>query len=450
MPRLTNAQLHERIAELERENAELLGSAAAVDAAPHDPSPRRRPWGWALLSTVLIIVGAVLAPLALTASWAKTTLTDTDSFVATYEPLLRQPSVQNFITDKTIEVVDQNIDIQGLTSDVIDGITELGTPPLATKALEALKVPAATGVRSLIRSAVASFVASDAFADVWQRALRVSHEQLVATMQNDESALVALGSDGSIGVQLGPIVAEVKQVLLDRGITFASAIPAVDRTIVVAQSEAIPAVRVAYVGAVAAGLWLQWLALAFLVAGVLVARRRSRALIGAAVGLAVSMAVLLIGFAIGHTLMMTSLTPTILPARVAELLFSSIAAGMQQAAVAVLVLAFAVAVVGWLAGPFDLPRKLRGLGAEGVATLRRAAERRGITTGRAGERMYSLRILTRSAIAVIAAAVIVFTRPLTTPLVVWTLVLALLAVLVLELVQRPARPTRDEPLPAER
>ena len=62
-------------------------------------------------------------------------------------------------------------------------------------------------------------------------------------MRNDPQALIVAQSDGTIGIQLGPIVEDVKAALLARGLSIASRIPAVDRTIPIAQSDQIPTVQ---------------------------------------------------------------------------------------------------------------------------------------------------------------------------------------------------------------
>jgi hypothetical protein len=445
MPRPTNADLLQRIAELEAENASLRDGLAENPTLPLPDggaaAPVRahsRSWAWTLLATVLIVIGSLLAPVAVVASWAKVQLTDTQSFVDTYAPLAEDPSVQAYITSQTVKVIQDNVDIPEVTSQVIDGITELGTGPVATKALEALKGPLAQGIVSLIQSTVSNFVASDAFAQVWEEALRATHTQLVATMQNDPKAAIAIGADGSVGVQLAPIIERVKQLLVDKGITFAAQIPTVDRTITIAQNSSIPTIQLFYGVAVAAGAWLPWIALVFLALGVVVARRRALALVWAAVALALAMAVVVAGIAIGRLVFVGSVSPSLLPAGLAGTIYRTVTTAMQDTGVAVLVLAIVVAVVAWYSGPFAVSRKLRGFFGSGVDWVREAAERHGISTGRTGEWLYAQRALLRAAVAVIAAAVVLFVRPLTPALIVWTLVIAALVIAVLELVQRPA------------
>jgi hypothetical protein len=441
MARVTNTELLERISALEQENAALRLQSGPADATVMPSAPpvtaHRRSWAWTLLATVLIVVGAILAPLAVVASWAKVQLTDTDSFVATYAPLAHDPAVQAFVTDEAVKAVQDNVDIPQITSQVVDGITGLGTGPVATKALESLKVPLAQGIVSLMQSTVQRFVASDAFAQVWQQALRTSHDQLIATMQNNPKAAVTVGSDGSVGIQLAPIIDRVKQLLVDQGLTFASQIPSVDRTITVAQSSSIPTLQLFYGLAVAAGAWLPWLAIGLLALGVIVARRRALALVWASVALGLAMALTLAAIAGGRLVFVSSAAPSLVPTGLAQTLFSTVTDAMIDTAVAVLVLAIAVAVVGWFAGPFGVPRRLRGFFGSGVAWVRESAERHGITTGRAGEWMYAQRVLLRAAVAVIAAAVVLFVRPLSPALIIWTLVLAALVVAVLELLERP-------------
>lgn len=461
MSEVTTSTLREQIARLEAENAALRTAASTVGETPvagtadqpKSDRPKSRGWGWTLLATVLIVLGGLLAPVATVASWARVQLSDTDAFVAAYAPLADDPGVQAFVADEATNAIEENVDIPGLTAQIVDGITELGTGPAATSALQALEAPAAEGILSLIRSTVGTFVASDAFAEVWEEALRISHTQLIAALQNDPNAVIAVGSDGSVGIQLGPIVERVQQVLIDRGLTFAEQIPPIDRTITVAQESSLPTLQLFYGVAIAAGTWLPWLALALLGAGVAVARRRPIAIIWAAVALALGMIVVIAGLAIGRLVFIGTVSPSLIPSDVARTVFDTVTAAMVATGVAVLVLAAAWAVVAWLAGPFSVPRKLRHLFHSGVERMRRAAERGGISTGRTGEWFYAQRSLLRAGIAVIAAAVVLLVRPVTVSLTIWTLVLAGLAVVVVELVQRPpiddtleqAAPTDEEP-----
>lgn len=453
MARPTVQELQQRLAALEAENSALRGGiqtpATALTPDPAVSRRRSRGWGRTFAATVLIVLGTLIAPLALVAVWANVQLTDTDRFVASYSVLASDPAVQAAVTDQVVEAIEGQVDIPTLTTDVIDGVIELGTGPAATRALELLKGPAAQGLQSLVGTVVERFVESEAFANVWATALRVSHSQVVSALQNDPDAAIALGSDGSIGIQLAPIIDAAKDVLVDQGVGFAASIPTVDRTITVAQVDSLASVQLAYELVVAAGLWLPWVAILLLAAGVVAARRRSVALITAALCLGLVMLIVIVGLAVGRVFFDAALRSNGIPADAGGAIYELVGGAMRDTTVAVLVLALVTAVVGWFAGPFDVPRRIRAVVHGGAASVRGALERRGLSSGRFGTWLYSRRALLRAAIIVAGAAVVLLVRPLSPALVLWTLVLSLLVVLILEVVERPPSANADADAEAE-
>ncbi|MET0692526.1 MAG: hypothetical protein ABWY56_01270 [Propionibacteriaceae bacterium] len=444
-----DTDLQDRMAQLEAENHALRHQLATDAVAPEGSTSTR--WGGrgrTVVAVVLIVLACLLAPVAVIAGWAKSPLSDTDAFVSTYAPLAHDPAVQAYVVDQVTVAINANTDIDQLTSDVIDGLKALGTRPRASAALDALKAPATEAVQSSIRNGVTAFVTSDAFAQTWERTLRLSHTQLLATLGNDPQALLAAQADGTIGVQLGPIVADVKAALLARGVTIADRIPSVDRVIPIAQSDQIPTIRTAYQLVIALGSWLPWVVLVLLAAGVLTARRWSTALVTAALGLGLSMLVVLLGLTIGRAVLLTEVPATVVPTGVSGLLYDTATAAIRDTAVAGLVLALAVAAVGWLAGPFRVPRRLRAIYADGLAGVRQNAAGHGLTTGRVGDWVYAQRRVLHVIVAFAAAIAVVWLRPLTVSDIVWTLVIAVVVLLVISLVEHPAPAGPDQQTPA--
>ena len=256
--------------------------------------------------------------------------------------------------------------------------------------------------------------------------------------------MIAAQSDGTIGIQLGPIVEDIKAALLARDISIASRIPAVDRIIPIAQSDQIPAVQAAYRTVVAVGSWLPWMALILLTAGVLVARRRSVALIGAALGFGLSMLLLVLGITVGRGLLQTAV-PTAVGA-ITTLFYDTATSAMHDTAVIGVVLGAALAVVTWFAGPFRAPRRLRSFYGDGVAALRNNAEQHGVTSGRVGEWVHAQRRVLHVIIALAASGAIVLLRPLSVAEILLTVAIAVLAVVLVSLVERPetVAPTRPD------
>ncbi|GAA4377562.1 hypothetical protein GCM10023152_23480 [Agromyces bauzanensis] len=450
----SSTELQERIAELEAENAALRARAQGAEeevfesqgvAAASVTAKPGRGWGRTAVAVVLVVIGLLLAPVAVISAWARLELVDTERFVATFAPLAEDPAVQAYIGDQVTAAIEEQVDIPGLTADVFDGLRQLDLPPRAEQALGLLEAPATQGLQSLVSGVVDRVVESDAFADIWATALRVTHRQFVAAMQGDPDAALAIGSEGTISVQLGPIIEAVKDRLEEQGVGFASAIPVIDRSIVVAQNDAFVLVQTVYTLAVAVGTWLPWLTLALLAAGVLIAKRRAAALAWTAGGFALSMLILASGVGIGRAFFLGAVSPSIMPADAAGALYDGLVQLMLSTILALLVLALFVAVIAWLSGPWRPARATRRFAHAGFSSVRRAAARQGVTTGAFGLALDRWRVAAYVVIAVVASVVILFNRPVTGSFVVWTVVIALLVVALVELLRRPADEVVAEP-----
>jgi hypothetical protein len=451
-PTSSELDLRARIAALEAENAILRDGSTATDGAAAgaatsviEARPKRHR-GRTVAAVALVLIGLLLAPVAVVSAWARLQLVDTDRFVATFAPLADDRDVQVFISDQVTTAIEDEVDIPSLTEDVFDGIRSLDLPPRAEDALGLLEGPAAEGLSRLVGTTVDRIVTSDAFADIWTAALRASHRQFTAALQGDPDAALAIGPEGSLSVQLGPVIEAVKQRLADRGVDFASAIPVIERSVVIAKADSLVLVQTVYTLAVAVGTWLPFVVLLLLVAGVLVAKRRSAALVWTAGGLALTMILTLAGFGTARLFFVGTVSPSIMPAGTAESIYGGLTELMVSTVAAIIVLAIAVALIAWLSGPWRPARTVRGLADDGFGAIRRSAEERGITTGRFGEGLHRYRVAVYAAIAVIASLVLLASRPLETSTVVWTVVIALLAVLLVELLRRPVAAETVDPV----
>lgn len=421
--------LRARVASLEAENAALRSSP---DARTGRTGRRSR----AVVAVVLIALGVVLAPVAVVSGWAKWTLTDTERFVAAYAPLAASPQVQGYVVDQTMTAIDERLDVDGLTQQLVDGLIALGTGPRATAALQTLQGSVAEALRTQIRDGVTQVVGSDQFAAIWTDALRTTHTQLMATLGGDPQAVATISADGSLGIPLGPLVDRVKAQLVAQGLTVAERIPPIDRTVVLVQSDQLPRVQLAYGLVIGVGTWLPWVVLALLAGGVLVANRRHRTLVWAAGAFGAVMLLLAAAIAAGRVALVAAVPPGLMPASVSTLFYDAATDAMRATAVATAVLGVAVALVAWFAGPFRAPTTLRGLYGDGVDRVRTAAAGRGLDTGRFGDWVHRTRPLLFGLIALVAAVVVLANRPITVSLVGWTVFWSVLAVIVVTLIER--------------
>ncbi|PRZ14218.1 hypothetical protein [Nesterenkonia sandarakina] len=193
---------------------------------------------------------------------------------------------------------------------------------------------------------------------------------MTAVLSGDTSGAVVVSATGEVGIQLGPVIAAVKERLAAQGFALADRIPEVDRTVVVAQSEELVQARSAYRVLVLLGFVLPWVSLGLLAAGVLVASGRARVMIWVGLGLALTMALLGLGVTLGRIFTVAAVSQH-LPADVAEAVYDALVPGLYSTAVAVGVLGATSAVVAYLAGPFRGAVTVRRLTAQAVGRTRR-------------------------------------------------------------------------------
>ena len=438
-------------AENERLRAASAGAAGAAGAASTVsdtvPLPSRRPRGrWRSVVAVLLIATAtILAPVAVVAGWTRLQLTSEQAFLDTFGPLASDPRVQQYVADRVVAEINNAVDINAIADDLFTGIESLDLPPRAKSAIQLLQEPAVQGVNSLIQSTVDRFVQSDAFEAVWRQALTSAHSslQVIAgdTLQDPNRALT-VDESGQISIQLAPIIAAVKQRLVARGLTLAERIPAVDKSIVIAQTDAVPKIKAAYATATFVGTWLPILVLGLFAAGVLTARGRRRTLIAAALCLAGVMALGLAGVAVGRLVFVNTLAPGTLSTGAADAIYEQALVFAQGTLLALLILGLVIAAIAWFGGPSGPATTSRAALRNAAAAVRRAGDERGLTTGTVGEWVGSHDAVIQTGIAVAAAAVLLVVRPLTATVIIWTTVAALLLLLVVLLVSRPSHPGR--------
>ncbi|WP_053386647.1 hypothetical protein [Leucobacter japonicus] len=431
------SELTTRVAELEAENARLRAARDQPGDTAPPPARRRSRWS-SVLSAALIIVGLVLGTASIVAMYAKRQLTDTDAFVAMLAPLADDPDVQAAVVAGANEAIDQAVDIPSLTAPVFDGIADLDLPRSATTSLRLLQGPINQGLQSLAHGFVADVIASPTFSTVWQSSLRSTHAQLVATLRGDAGSAVSLSGAGSVRLELGPLLAEVRERLVANEVMFAEAIPTTDRSIVLVESPELGKLPGVYAAVVALGSWLPWVSLALLAVGALVARRRRRAVFATAVAVAALMSVLGIAIAVGRAVLPVSFASEVVTPEALSAVVVAVTDPLAATVLAIGALGAAVAVVTWWSGPSVVARWLRGGIARAADRVRASAQRRGVSTGAVGVWVDRNASWLTVLVLVAAAACVLFIRPLAVGTVVWAAVLGAVVVLVLQFVRRPA------------
>ncbi|GAA1986968.1 hypothetical protein [Microbacterium pumilum] len=420
---------------LRAENDALRLRAEVNEDEVAPASSSRSGWWRALLSAVLIIVATILVPVSIIGAWARVQLVDEDAFVATLAPLVDDPAVQDMIIDESMEAINAQVDFAEITSNVFDGIASLGLPPRAADALTLLEAPAANGLQSLVTTTVTRVVESDAFSEVWATATRAAHRALVGAATSDGGGLVVRTDDG-VGIQLGAVVERVKQNLIDRGLGAAQLIPTIDKVVILGDGQNLAAIRTGYALATTLGYWLPFITLGLFALGILIARRRSVAVMGTGIGFVIGAGALATSLGVGATFVGIAAGSLGLSPDALNVIYEQLVGNITQTAVVLVFLGIFIAVLGWAMGRSRPAQGFRRAIRSMNSSARRQLAGRGLNTGSFGVWLGRQRILVRTIIAILAVLWLFALRPLSIGDILLVVVVSFGVAWILELLQR--------------
>jgi hypothetical protein len=423
----------------ERGGPEALPGGRAGPGSPAEKPVRRRR-GWRTpVAVLLIVVGCVLAPLSVVAVWTANQVSDTSRYVANVEPLIKDPAIQNALTDKLTAEIVTRIDVRGRTDQVAADLAGKGLPRISAL-LRGVSGSLASGVAGFVHSRIHKIITGPRMANAWVQVNRVASQALVAVLSGRAASNGAVGTrNGQVTLDLAPLEAVAKQDLVARGLTIADKIPIVHVTVALFPSKNLVQAQKAYRLINDVKIVLPILTLVLLGLGVAIARRPRRALIGAGLGFAASMLVLGAGLLIARTLYLGSVPGTV-PADAAAAAFDILVRFIRTALRALLVTGLVVAAGAFFTGPSAAAVRTRHALSSGLGRLRHGSE-----SGPASRWTYAHRTALRIGAAALAALVFIFWGQPTVAFVVLIAVLLLVALGLIEVIGRP--PARPSPAP---
>ena len=392
-----------------------------------------------IIAALLIFVGVVFAPIAVVGTWARTQFLDTDRFVSTFAPLAQEPEIQALITDQVVSGIEEKAGVSQLVGDVFDGLNLLGLPPRAQTAIQSLEETTVLGINSLIKTNVSKFVASDAFANAWENSLRETHGRVIRVLEAGPNDKVSIDEEQVLNIHLGPVIASVKDRLVEQGYGFAGNIPEIDRTIPIVSADSFVLVRSIYRIADTGSYWFPWFVFAILVGGVLAASNRIKALMWGGLGLTISFLMLSGGLGVGKYFFVGQLSPDLMPKSTAEILFEQVTELMSSAVLALAFLSSLVTFAAWLMGSYKPAVAIRGFADDKFGRLRDVLDDNKLNTGAFGNFLDRFRSAIIGLIALGGTAGVIASRPVTLEVVLWWLVAVLLASALVEVLRRPAK-----------
>lgn len=424
-------QLRRRVAELETE----LEATRLPGPEQTTPVPAGTRWR-SIAAAILITLSCLLAPLSVTAVWASNQVSNTDRYVETVAPLAKDPAIQSAIAATVTQEVFKYVDVETITSDALNALSQQGLPPRAAAGLQALKVPIVNGIQNFTRTEVSKIVASPQFATVWEQANRAAHTQLVNLLSGNQGGALTT-QNGAVTLNLAPIVAQVKQRLVADGYSVANNIPTVNRSFVLVRSDAVTKAQRVYRLLDALGSWLPVIALLMFALGVYVARDHRRALLLGSLGVVVSMLALGVALAVARPLYLDAVPTDVLPREAAGNVFDTLVRFLRNGLRTTAVLGLVVALGAFFTGPSVTAVRTRSTLAKGIGSVRGGAESAGLRTGPVGTWTFAHKRFLRLAVVIAGGLTLTFWSRPTVGVVVGTALVVLLAIGLVELLGRP-------------
>ncbi len=319
---------------------------AARDEMSNAPSrPPAARWRRVLV-TALVVIGCVLAPISVVGVWVKTTLLDTDQYVATVGPLASDPDIQQALANRITTIVVENTDLDTQIADAL--------PPRASFVAPAV----AASVHDFVHQAALKVVQSDRFEMLWVEANRRAHPQIVALLEGNNGDRIST-KNGQVTLELGPIANQVQAALQKAGIdVFSGSDTTSKNEIVLIKSAELESAQ-RYTNLLQKAAWVLPIIplLAFAVA-ILLSRNRRRTTLRAALGVAFGMAFFLAVFNGGRHFYLDAL-PAMVSRPAAGAVYDQLLSILRLSLRTVFLVAILVAAGAWIAGPGRTATKTR-------------------------------------------------------------------------------------------
>ncbi|MFI6151344.1 hypothetical protein ACIBCA_01430 [Kitasatospora sp. NPDC051170] len=380
--------------------ARLHARITVLEAASKREHHRLRTSG----AVVLVVLASLLSLLSVLAVWTANFVGDTDRYVRTVAPLATEPDVQQAVTNRVTAVVLDQIDVNALVKQLSDAAAEQGVPPKAANLINDLSGPIRSGLTQLVGSTVHKVVTSEAFATIWVDANRQIHTALDKALTGKGGGAVKL-ENNQVAIDIAPIVAKVKDELVNAGLGVAAKIPDVHTDFVVFASQDIGKVKTGFRLLEIMGDWLPAITVLIAAGGVLLAVHRRRALLGAAVGVALAMLLLGVMLTVFREIYLDRLPPGADHAT-AGTVYDTLIRFMRAGVRAVGTVAVVTAVGAFLVGPSRPAVAVRTAGRRLVASVRDALYSLGMRLGPVGPFVHRWKRWIGVTILVVAAVIL--------------------------------------------
>jgi hypothetical protein len=370
------------------------------------------------------VVAALLTTPAGVAFWGQRTLNDGQRYLDTVGPLVDSPQVQEAISTKAVDAIEQQVDIEAILNNAFAGVIT------DRPRLQQLVGPLSGAVDGLIEREVREFVASDAFADVWVRVNTRAQQTLVRVLKGESTGAVSAQGE-QVVLDVSDVIDQVKARLVARGLTVVQnvPIPETDKQIVLLDAPQLDQARTIYAVANPLARWLIVVVVALYLAAFLLARRRPRMTVTIGVVLAANALLVAFCLSVGRQLFIDKLAGSVFgPA--SAVFYDTLLSYLERGWKVLLWLGLILVVAGWFTGSNRPGTAARSTVSGGLQTVGAALADGPV--GGAGRWVAANARWLRVVIGVLGVVVLLWGNDLSPTRLLWSAVLVLVLLAVVE------------------
>jgi len=388
---------------------------SAPPSVPDSQNPGVVAVRW-LFAVLMLIIAALLVPLAITGVWAKNQVSNTERYVQTVAPLAKDAAIQRAVATRTSDAITAAVDVPKLLDEAIGPKAQVLAPPIEA------------AFSTAVDKVTLKLAQSEQFDKLWVTANREAHSKLVQALEGNKNA-----SSNAVAVDLSGTLAKAAEKLKSIGVPITlDASTSGSTTLELYSSDQIGKVRGYYRMATTAASVAPWAVLVLLLLAAFVAPNRRQGAIGVGLAMVVGAALLLGGFGIGREVFINNANS----AAAAADLFDILVRFVRSATRAVMALGVVIALAGWCFGPSKAAVGLRrGLGRVTNAAGD-AASSHGVGGGSMGRWAREHRGALQVLVGVTAAVVLIAWSSPTANVVLWIALAASLGLLLIEVLVR--------------
>lgn len=256
------------------------------------------------LAATLVVLGAILGPLAATGLWARAVIGDTDTYVDAVAPLATDPAITEALEARVTDAVMAAVDKLDVPGQLQGFLTDRGMPARLANLISAGVAGLDDSLRGVVSRTAAGVIEDPRFDTSWQALNRTAHRMLVGVLDGDSALLDA---DGNLALSLRPVLDAVRQRLVDNGQSWVSLLPdTLDASWVLVPADKVDALRDT-INAVRTGtVELAILAVLAVVGAILAAPDRARGIVWMALGLIIGALAMLATLRYGERLVINA------------------------------------------------------------------------------------------------------------------------------------------------